>query len=700
MLKKGISISLIAILIATTASFAANSAETLAEYGVIEKNSTGYAESSNITRAEFMVILSKLYGEKNIQSYTYKNQFKDVSSSDWFAPYIAFALDKKVTSGISVESFGPNQTVTYDQAALFIIKALGYESSFDQALGKAYDLKLLAGINVKRGLPITRGEIFTMVGRALEQPYNGDQAPLKLKLGLGSSVSYRNIQQMQNFGLSKAKLVSSEFIEVTFNMAPGYLLKEEALLKIDGSLSPVKSTIQLTPNIYLLQVNNVKGKKAIDLQIGNSVEVKAIDFDGGKFAFIPSASRVTNTNTVILQFNKPVDPISGLDKNNYLIDGGLLVTSVSYFTDMYGSVDYTKLVLKTSEQNDGKLYNLRMTTVKDQEQMSLLSSNAVVNFAFGGVKKDNTSPIVERAFTRTNSDVYVSFKDESGIDASSALNMANYSLKTVDKGTNLAITKVEPIANEFGQINEIKLITEQMSSNTPYILEMNGIKDTLGNQIANLGTNKYSFPSKLSDTERPRLEQSYNTSANQIRLTFNEGLIKETAENVNNYSFDKDELKVRSAKLTGPDNNIIVLETSDQPSGKSFKLYVSGLTDYFGNAMPKNDATAYFFGNGGDLTKPKVESVDSQNLGGRNLVTVSFSKDMNIEDMLNKNNYDFGKLGKALYVEKINERQIRVYTEDQVKFELYTLTVSNVKDNTNINLNGGTQTLTFAGAGL
>lgn len=80
-----------------------------------------------ITRAEFVKIVAGVAGA-DVSAYT-DSRFRDVKSTDWFAPYIAWANEKGIVTGISSDSFAPNATITREQMAVILVRlsdTLGY----------------------------------------------------------------------------------------------------------------------------------------------------------------------------------------------------------------------------------------------------------------------------------------------------------------------------------------------------------------------------------------------------------------------------------------------------------------------------------------------------------------------------------------------------------------------------------------------
>ena len=77
----------------------------------------------NVTRNEMAVIMSNLM-EYNVASYKDTSPFTDVPS--WAEPYVAACWTNGITAGTSATTYGGSESVTTAQAALMLMKALGY----------------------------------------------------------------------------------------------------------------------------------------------------------------------------------------------------------------------------------------------------------------------------------------------------------------------------------------------------------------------------------------------------------------------------------------------------------------------------------------------------------------------------------------------------------------------------------------------
>jgi hypothetical protein len=91
---------------------------------------SSFAPDSNITRAEFAALLVRSLGLKPNPALA---TFTDVKSSDWFAGAVGSAVKAKLVSGFEDDSFKPNDTITREQMAVMVSRAIA-------AAGKKVDL--------------------------------------------------------------------------------------------------------------------------------------------------------------------------------------------------------------------------------------------------------------------------------------------------------------------------------------------------------------------------------------------------------------------------------------------------------------------------------------------------------------------------------------------------------------------------------
>ena len=135
--------------------------EQLFEMGLLKGDENGNLnEDSILTRAEMMVVLARLYGvEDEAMAFPLPSTFTDVPADAWYAPYVAYAQLEGWTVGYGDGTFGPNDAVSEQMVATFMLRALGYDVVWETAVADAAEL----GIDAVASTPMLRGEVFEMM---------------------------------------------------------------------------------------------------------------------------------------------------------------------------------------------------------------------------------------------------------------------------------------------------------------------------------------------------------------------------------------------------------------------------------------------------------------------------------------------------------------------------------------------------------
>ena len=186
-LKRALSLALASVMVmglmvvGTGASYADVSSEqnqeaieVLQAVGVMTGDENGnFNPDANVTRNEMAVVMSNLL-DYTVSSYKGTAPFSDVPS--WAEPYVAACYTNGIIAGYDAKTFGGNDSVTTGQAALMLLKALGYfqyQSDFgDDWLVETTKQGSLAGLfdDVDTGATqaLTRNDVAQMVLNALE----------------------------------------------------------------------------------------------------------------------------------------------------------------------------------------------------------------------------------------------------------------------------------------------------------------------------------------------------------------------------------------------------------------------------------------------------------------------------------------------------------------------------------------------------
>lgn len=84
-----------------------------------------YSPNKPISRAELTKIVVNMYKIPMQASGSFTSSFKDVKTSEWYAPYIQAAYDKEIVVGFSDKTFNPNKPITRAEAMKIILEASG-----------------------------------------------------------------------------------------------------------------------------------------------------------------------------------------------------------------------------------------------------------------------------------------------------------------------------------------------------------------------------------------------------------------------------------------------------------------------------------------------------------------------------------------------------------------------------------------------
>ncbi len=112
--------------------WAAASISRMAEMSYVEGDSRGFRPNDSITRAEFVVLLTRFLG---LDTEISISSFKDVSIDSWFGKSIAAAVEKGLVNGYSDGSFKPSGKITRTEIAAILGRVMDSELSESQING-------------------------------------------------------------------------------------------------------------------------------------------------------------------------------------------------------------------------------------------------------------------------------------------------------------------------------------------------------------------------------------------------------------------------------------------------------------------------------------------------------------------------------------------------------------------------------------
>ncbi|HWR62556.1 MAG TPA: Ig-like domain-containing protein [Clostridia bacterium] len=368
----------------------------------------------------------------------------------------------------------------------------------------------------------------------------------------------------------------------------------------DSGKTVLLKTTDMT-KFYRLTVQNVCDSA------GNSMNKYTATFDGaGSDSKAPSITGVKSENntTVTVTFNERVAASEAEDTDNYDIDG-LTVTAAE--------LDETgKIVTLTTSVQGSETYKLVVSNIEDSW------GNTMSRKEFRFVA-DSTRPSAV-VVAISNNEVQVTYTKK--MDKESAEDISNYSI-------NSDLDVKEAILDEDGKA--VTLITSNQTLRELYTLTIAGVKDAWGNSI-NTTTGK--FGGMAADNRE--LSYTVKSNGNEIIVTFNKRVDRETAEDVFNYDLD-DALGYAAKAELDDTGRLVTLLTAEHTGGKMYSITISNVEDIFGNSISTDDkvATKKFAGIGSSTDKDgkgvlTLETVVTVNV---NTVDLVFSGELTEDEL-------------------------------------------------------------------
>ena len=223
--------------------------EVLQKVGIMVGDENGkFNPEAKVTRNEMAVIMANLM-DYRVASYKGTSPFTDVP--DWAEPYVAACYTNGIISGYSAKTFGGSDPVSTSQAALMLMKALGYfqyQSDFENdwqlatvKQGNKIDLFDDVDSNVRESM--TRNDVAQLVLNALksgtvEAVKNGQDVSAN-GVTITSSVNYNYITSSKDYAKA-VKKVKTGTGAVSSN-TEGYIVELGEKL-YNGDLKMVETT--------------------------------------------------------------------------------------------------------------------------------------------------------------------------------------------------------------------------------------------------------------------------------------------------------------------------------------------------------------------------------------------------------------------------------------------------------------------------
>ena len=215
--------------------------EVLQKVGVMTGDENGkFNPDAKVTRNEMAVIMSNMLDYK-VSNYAGTAPFTDVPA--WAEPYVAACYTHGIISGYDAKTFGGSDSVTAAQAALMMMKALGYfqyQSDFGEdwqmaTIREANKIDLYKDVNATAVAPMTRNDVAQLALNTLKSyQVEADNDTINVN-GNGVSVSGGSVKYYQLVSNDKMYKAIDDRTGLSMSNVSGYT-KELGEDLYDGDL--------------------------------------------------------------------------------------------------------------------------------------------------------------------------------------------------------------------------------------------------------------------------------------------------------------------------------------------------------------------------------------------------------------------------------------------------------------------------------
>ena len=615
--------------------------EVLKTVGIMVGDENGkFNPEAKVTRNEMAVVMCNLL-DYTVASYKGTSPFTDVP--EWAEPYVAACYTNGITSGYDAKTYGGSDTVTTGQAALMLLKALGYfQYSADfgsdwlvETTKNGSTAGLFDGVATGAKEALTRNDVAQMVLNALE-------ADLVKAEKNGSDV------QVGDIVISGGK--------ATYDSRTG---TDSKYAKIDSTKVDGKYTIQLGEDLY--DGDLVKADGADDDFGRPSVKWTYENKEIGTYADDADA---VYTATVEKQ---DLYDLVGSDVYNDLKNGDADFTVV--VDGVAQKVNLSDYIVKNNDDDAGKDVIKKGATTEvfiddDSNDVVITVINSYVAQVDGDYDKNDEElelDILDEAFVDVK-DTTLSSDDFDYLDSYSdedyvLITVANKEIKTIDlaetvEGKVTAYTEKKNVTVDGTKYEYSKNYTDAVKDDSNLSYDLNDaytlVLDANGYVIYTDGTaghNDYVYVAEIAPTGGAKADLEADAyfidGTNKVVVVDNDDEIKDDTSFENKwYSYnEKSNGKYELEAITGEKNVTYTVSADNQKiveNGKS-SIYTNNTATKANNdtifvVNDDDDVTAYTgIKNVPDITSKTADvTVAVVNDGGYADVVYIYSADMSI----------------------------------------------------------------------
>ncbi|MBI9014971.1 MAG: S-layer homology domain-containing protein [Clostridiales bacterium] len=639
-------------------SFAAEPTEqeiavVLNQIGLLTGDGNGYNLDGQLTRAEAATFIVKLLGREETvlesPSFYGMTPFTDVSSDEWYAPFVGYCSMNKIISGFPDNTFRANEPLTEKAFLSMVLKSLKYtdadynwDSVFSTAYGKGVVTDLSYMMRVEDDT-LDRGKVLKIMYDSLSlYDKNGTMTLLDGLITNGVVTQTK----AQSLGLvkkdaTKTTIVSAvatgaKEITVTLNESVASLLTSQvSVIKTSNSQAVAVTgisqngktiTVQVdtslagqTFNLTLLNVKDLESyvTKSLTANV-SSFEQPDVTSDYFKIKTVEGVSK----NKVNVYFTQPVNINATLVLHYEILKNGQPFVAGTY-NDMeaavMGDVDNgVSLWIKNDVFETGVQYTVKVRGSLVSAYDSNLNNGLDMSADFIGKGSSNSTLGVDDIRAISNDTVRIVFSQD--VDRSIATNITNYAFKNISTNSNSAVLSASMSETGEAKNRTVDLRVLNMSSNTSYELKILNARDAF--KSSTITNSTYTVEGEIFTSSKVKLEYVQPVSSTKLYFYFDKPIHPASA--AANIIGVNDVLALYSP---GYNNRLTVYLDKDHPikEGTSYTIQIaSGIIESDGQTQV---STLIYTFQGVTVIEPDLQIADARFVS-ENKVKIEFSSEV------------------------------------------------------------------------
>lgn len=543
-------------------------ANTLNKLTILRGDGKSYNLDKPLIKAEAVAYIIRLLGKdayvlENASKYA-NSGFSDVDKKQWYAPYVGYSKEQKISVGIGGGKFAP--TVNLNEKAFFslMLGAMGYtygkDFDYKTMYRKAYEYGLVNDpaylTKTKDNTNYKKEEVVKVLYNVLGK-VNRSTGKTFLQNLIDTKVITRAVAVSEGLlidavvsAVSQVSVSNANSISIKFNEAVkvGDLSIRIYETQNSNSVLTVSSFSQNGDTVTVNTASQVPDKDytvviaGVEDSEGNITEGLAGTFKGYKLPEIVSdyfkirKIEPASKNVINVFFTQPINMNAELPMNYEILQGSTTVVKGS-FQNLSVKVipqydNAVSLFLKDYTLLEGAPYTLKLSGDLTGMYGLKLNDGSVDTMNFTGKGTENEGLYIVNV-SPVNS-YYIKVEFSKPVDASTATQLSNYSLKY--NGITTIPVKARVAGDGTTKNREVYLGTGMvMNSSTSYELTISNVQDNF-RQMTVPQNSKYPFYGFTAPKEDLKLISVNADDKGTLTAFFNKPLDPSTASNIIYYS--------------------------------------------------------------------------------------------------------------------------------------------------------------------